>query len=120
MLGLILRQARLRYELDDRTLAKEQINLGEPMSMQATGIAARDALADVLGNLGLSYRVTEESKLFITTAARLAEDTGKKGAVIEGPPVKLGMSQPRKAGDRLLPGEHPRRPGAATGRPGPA
>jgi hypothetical protein len=99
VLGLILRQARLRYELDERTLAKEQINLGEPMSMKATGIAARDALADVLGNLGLSYRVTEDTKLFITTAARLAEDAGKKGAVIEGPPVKLGMSQPRKAGD---------------------
>ncbi len=99
VLGLILRQARLRYELDERTLAKEQINLGEPMSMNATGIAARDALADVLGNFGLSYRVTEESKLFITTAARLADDTSKKGAVIEGPPVKLGMSQPRKAGD---------------------
>jgi hypothetical protein len=99
VLGLILRQARLRYELDERTLAKEQINLGEPMSMKAAGIAARDALADVLGNLGLSYRVTDESKLFITTAARLAEDQGKKGAVIEGPPVKLGMSQPRKAGD---------------------
>jgi len=99
VLGLILRQARLRYELDERTLAKEQINLGEPTTMKAAGIAARDALADVLGNLGLSYRITEDSRLFITTAARLAEDTGKKGAVIEGPPVKVGMSQPRKAGD---------------------
>ncbi|MGO9466123.1 MAG: hypothetical protein ACLQIB_50205 [Isosphaeraceae bacterium] len=99
VLGLIMRQARLRYEIDERTLTKEQINLGEPMSMQATRMAARDALADVLGNLGLSYRVTEESKLFITTAARLAEDAGKKGAPIAGPPVKLGMSQPRKAGD---------------------
>ncbi len=87
----------MRHEIDERTLAKDQINLGEPMSMKATGIAARDALADVLGNLGLSYRVTEDSKLFITTAARLAEDTNKKGAVIEGPPVKVGMSQPRKA-----------------------
>ena len=53
----------------------------------------------MLGNLGLSYRVTEEGKLFITTAARLAEDTGKKGGVIEGPPVKLVMSQPRKPSD---------------------
>jgi hypothetical protein len=47
-------------------------------SMNATRIAARDALAEVLGNLGLSYRVTEEGKLFITTATRLAEDPGKK------------------------------------------
>jgi hypothetical protein len=99
VLALILRQARLRHEIDEPTLAKEQINLGEPMTMKAPGIAARDALADVLGNLGLSYRVTEDSKLFITTAARLAEDTNKKGAVIEGPPVKIGMSQPRKADD---------------------
>jgi hypothetical protein len=99
VLGVILRQARLRYELDEPTLAKEKINLGEPMNMQAQRVAARDALADVLGNLGLSYRVTEDSKLFITTAARLAEDTSKKGAVIEGPPVKVGMSQPRKADD---------------------
>jgi hypothetical protein len=96
VLDLIAGQARLRYELDDRTLAKAEVDLGQPMSIRATGIAARDALADVLGNLGLSYRVTDEGKLFITTAARLAEDTGKKGKAIEGPPVKLVMSQPWK------------------------
>jgi hypothetical protein len=67
------------------------------MSMNVTNLAARDALADVLGNLGLSYRVTEEGKLFITTAARLADEAVKKGSVIEGPPVKVGMSQPVKA-----------------------
>jgi hypothetical protein len=89
----------LRYEIDDRALAKEQIDLGQTASLRASGIAARDALADLLGNLGLSYRVTEEGKLFITTAARLAEDSGKKDAVIEGPPVKLVMSQPRKPSD---------------------
>jgi len=99
VLNLITRQARLRYELDDRTLAKEQIDLSQPASLKASGIAARDALADLLGNLGLSYRVTEEGKLFVTTAARLAEDSGKKDGVIEGPPVKLVMSQPRKAAD---------------------
>jgi hypothetical protein len=96
LLNLITGQARLRYELDERTLAKEKINLGEPASMKATTIAARDALADLLGNLGLSYRITEEGKLYITTAARLAEDTSKKGGVIEGPPVKIGMSLPVK------------------------
>ena len=53
----------------------------------------------MLGGAGLSYRVTEDGKLFITTAARLAEDTGKKGQVIEGPPVKLVMSPPRPASD---------------------
>jgi len=99
VLDLIASQARLRYEVDDRTLAKEQIDLNQPTSMKASSIAARDALADVLGNLGLSYRITDVGKLFITTAARLADDTGKKGAVIEGPPVKLVMSQPRKPTD---------------------
>jgi hypothetical protein len=54
-------------------------------------------LGDVLAAVGLSYRVTEYGTLFITTAARLAEDAGKKGAVIEGPPIKLTLSQPLKA-----------------------
>jgi len=99
VLDLIASQARLRYDVDEKTLAKEQIDLGQPTTMKASSIAARDALAEVLGNLGLSYRITDVGKLFITTAARLADDTGKKGSVIEGPPVKLVMSQPRKPAD---------------------
>jgi hypothetical protein len=98
VINLITQQARLRYEVDDRTLAKEQIDLGQPTSLKAPNIAARDALAEVLGNIGLSYRVTDEGKLYITTAARLADDSGKK-TVVEGPPIKLTMSQPRKASD---------------------
>jgi len=97
VLDLIAGQVRLRYDLDDRTLAKADIKLNQPTSMKASGLAARDALADLLGNLGLSYRVTEEGKLFITTAARLAEEAVKKGSVVEGPPVKVVMSQPLKA-----------------------
>ena len=50
----------------------------------------------MLGTVGLSYRVTEDGTLFITTAVRLAEASGKKGAVIEGPPVKLTLSLPLK------------------------
>jgi hypothetical protein len=96
VLNLIAGQARVRYELDDKTIAKENINLAAPMTMNAPNIAARDALAELLGNLGLSYRVTEDGKLFITTSARLAEDTSKKGGVVEGPPIKLGMSLPLK------------------------
>ncbi len=99
VLDLIASQARIRYELDDRAIAKAEINLGQKMTLKSPNIAARDALAEVLGGIGLSYRVTEEGKLFITTAARLADDTGKKGGVIEGPPVKLVMSPPRKASD---------------------
>jgi hypothetical protein len=99
VLDLIAGQARIRYELDDRAIAKAEINLGQKMTLRSPNIAARDALAEVLGGIGLSYRVTEEGKLFITTAARLADDTGKKGGVIEGPPVKLVMSQPRPAAD---------------------
>jgi hypothetical protein len=69
------------------------------MEIKADRISARDALADVLGTSGLSYRVTEEGRLFITTAARLAEESGTKRKVIEGPPVKLLMSQPLKPSD---------------------
>jgi hypothetical protein len=98
LLDLIMKQVRLGYELDDRTLAKAEIDLNQTMEMKAGSVSARDALADVLGGAGLSYRVTEEGKLFITTAARLAEETEKK-KVIEGPPVKLVMSQPLKPSD---------------------
>ena len=96
VLALIAGQARIRYELDEKTIAKENINLTQPMTMNAPNIAARDALAEVLGNLGLSYRVTEDGKLFITTSARLTEEASKKGAVVEGPPIKVGMSLPLK------------------------
>jgi hypothetical protein len=96
VLNLVASQARLRYELDEKTIVKADINLGKPMSLKAAGIAARDALADVLGTVGLSYRVTEDGTLFVTTAARLAEDAAKKGAVIEGPPIKLTLSLPLK------------------------
>jgi hypothetical protein len=99
VLGLVAGQARIRYELDDKGIAKAEIDLNQPMTLRAPQIAARDALAEVLGGIGLSYRVTEEGKLFITTAARLAEDDKKKEKVIEGPPVKLVMSQPRPASD---------------------
>jgi hypothetical protein len=99
VLALIMGQARLRFELDDKTLAKEKVDLAQPIDMNAIQIAARDTLADLLGGASLSYRITENGSLYITTAARLAEDVGKKGAVIEGPPVKLAMSQPRKPSD---------------------
>lgn len=97
VLGLVTVQARLRYDLDEKTLAKAEVDLTKPMTLNAAGVAARDALADVLGTVGLSYRVTEDGTLFVTTAARLAEDSGKKGAVIEGPPVKLTLSPPLKS-----------------------
>ncbi len=97
VLDLITGQVRLRYEIDDRTLQAADINLTQTMSMNANGLAARDALAELLGGLGLSYRVAEDGRLFITTAARLSEDVSKKGSVIEGPPVKLVMPPAMKA-----------------------
>ena len=99
VLDLVTGQARLRYELDEKTLIKDNVDLGKPMSLKGANIAARDALAEVLGPVGLSYRVTEDGSLFVTTAARLAEDSGKKGAVIEGPPLKLTLSKPLKSSD---------------------
>jgi hypothetical protein len=98
-LDLIAGQARLRYELDEKTLAKDKVNLNDTMEMNAGSIAARDALAEVLGGAGLSYRIAEDGRLYITTATRLAEEAEKKGKAIEGPPVKLVMPQPRKTSD---------------------
>jgi hypothetical protein len=98
VLALVARQARFRYDVDAPTLAKENVDLNQPLTMKAGTLAARDALAEVLGTVGLSYRVAEDGSLFITTAARLAAETNKK-AVIEGPPVKLTLSQPVKPKD---------------------
>ncbi len=95
VLALVAGQARLRYEVDEPTLAKDKVDLNEPMTLRAGQIAARDALAEVLGTVGLSYRVTDDGSLFITTAARLAAESTKK-AVIEGPPVKLTLAPPLK------------------------
>lgn len=99
LLAMVSSQARLRFEFDDPAVAKEKIDLSQQASLKAAGLAIRDALADLLGDVGLSYRVTDQGRLFITTAARLVEEANKKGAVVEGPPVKLVMSQPRKADD---------------------
>ncbi len=98
VLALVTAQARLRYEVDDPTLAKDSIDLNQPMTLRGGSLAARDALADILGSVGLSYRISDDGTLFITTAARLAAETGKK-AVIEGPPVKLTLGQPVKPTD---------------------
>jgi hypothetical protein len=97
VLALVAGQARIRYDVDEPTLTKEKIDLAQPMTLKAGSIAARDALADVLGGVGLSYRVGEDGTLFITTAARLAE-SGKK-TIIEGPPVKLTLAPPSKPTD---------------------
>lgn len=99
LIALVGGQARLRFEFDDPAIAKEEIDLSRPTDLKTAGLAVRDALADLLSNVGLSYRVTEEGRLFITTAARLAEEAGKKGGVFEGPPIKLVMSQPRQPTD---------------------
>ena len=99
VLAMVAAQARLRYEVDDPTLAKADVDLGKPMTLKAGTLAARDALAEVLGTVGLSYRVGEDGALFITTAARLAEESGKKGTVIEGPPVKLTLAPPLRPTD---------------------
>ncbi len=97
VLDLIAGQARFRYELDDRTLAKAEIDPAKSISLAVASLAARDALADVLAKVGLSYRVTAQGTLFITTAARLAEAMDAKGSIPEGPPVTLTLSQPLKA-----------------------
>lgn len=99
LIGMVAQQARIRVEFDDPALAKEKIDLSQPAELKAAELAARDALADLLGPAGLSYRVTEDGRLFVTTSTRLAEAADKTGEAIEGPPVKLVMSQPRAADD---------------------
>jgi len=99
LIGMAAQQARIRVEFDDPALAKEKIDLSRPTELKVAEVAARDALADLLGPVGLSYRVTEDGRLFITTSTRLAEAADKKGEAIEGPPVKLVMSQPRAPSD---------------------
>ena len=98
MLALIATQARLRTDVDDPTLLKEKVDLNEPVKLRVGSSAARDALAEVLGSVGLSYRITDDASLFITTAARLAAEGGKN-RVIEGPPVKLTLGPPLKPSD---------------------
>jgi len=99
LLNMVGGRARLRLDFDDRAIAKEKIDLAQTTSLKAAGVAIRDAFADLLGNVGLSYRVTEEGRLYITTGARLADEASKKGAVVEGPPIKLVMSPARKPTD---------------------
>ncbi len=69
-------------ELDDRAIAKAEINLGQKDDAQGRR-TSRPAmrLAEVLGGIGLELPRDNRRKgsLFITTAARLADDTGKKG-----------------------------------------
>ena len=99
VLELIGSQARIPFEIDDATIADAEIDLGAPIDLQAEGLAVRDALADVLGAAGLSYRITNRGQLFVTTAARLAEDLDDSGRALEGPPVDVLMSQPLESSD---------------------
>jgi hypothetical protein len=96
VLSLIAGQARLQLELDEHALSQSKIEPDQPTSLKAEGITARDALSDVLGRAGLSYRITASGGLFITTSARLTEEPGGKRAVLEGPPIQLTLSQPLK------------------------
>jgi hypothetical protein len=96
VLNMITGQVRLRYDLDDKTIAKADIDMNKQVTLNSTNVAARDAMAELLGTLALSYRVTEDGKLFITTSVRLAEEGNKKGNTVEGPPIKMGMSLPLK------------------------
>lgn len=100
VLALVASQARVRYDVDEPTLRKASVDLAQPMTLKSPSIAARDALAEILGPAGLSYRVGDDGGLFITTAARLAE-SGKK-VVIEGPPVKLTLGPPLPPGDKAF------------------
>jgi len=89
-----LRATRLPFEIEDRAIAAEEIDVTEPTDVQAVDAPARDVLAEVLGPAGLSYRITERGRLFVTTAARLTEALADSDRAVEGPPVELLVSQP--------------------------
>ncbi len=92
VLALVAGQARFRYEVDDPTLAKADVDLGQPMTPEGRPASPpATPWPRSWAAVGLSYRSPRTARLFITTAARLAAETGKK-AVIEGPPVKLTLS----------------------------
>lgn len=99
LIGAVAQQARIRVEFDAPALAREKIDLSQPTEPSAAEVGARDALIDLLGPIGLSYRVTADGRLFVTTSTRLAEAADETDKAIEGPPVKLVMSQPRAADD---------------------
>jgi hypothetical protein len=96
----VAEQARVRVELDTVTLRAGDVDPARPTRLSASGLSGREALAEVLGNAGLSYRISATGSLFITTAARLAEGSGGADAPIEGPPTEVGLSLP-------LPGDDP-------------
>ena len=98
-LDRIAAAARFRYELDDRAITKANVDLAKPSALRPGTVAARDAIAELLGSVGLSYRVTDTGALFITTSARLAEAAEGGGKIPEGPPVTLTLSQPLPADD---------------------
>ena len=43
VLNRVAGQARLRYELDEKTIIKADVNLAKPMTLKAVSVAARDA-----------------------------------------------------------------------------
>ena len=120
VLNLITRQARLRYEVDDRTLAKEQIDLSQPTSLKASGIAARDALADVLGNLGLSYRSHRGGQALRHHGRPARRGYRQEGRRDRRAARQAGHVAATETSRPLVPRAHPRRAGPAPGGAGPA
>ncbi|WP_152049485.1 HEAT repeat domain-containing protein [Tautonia marina] len=93
VLQLIRNQTGLQTVRDDRTLADAEIDLDTTPADLTAGIRpARDVLADMLGKSGLSYRITEDGSLFLSTSERLEAASDASPAQVKGPPVTLTLS----------------------------
>lgn len=100
VLQLIRTQTGLQTVRDDRTLADAEIDLDStPADLAAGSRPARDVLAEMLGKAGLSYRITEDGTLFLSTSERLEAASDARPAQVKGPPVTLTLSDVFPASD---------------------
>ncbi len=123
VLDLVTSQARIRYELDEKTLIKEEVDLGKTMTLKAGNLAAprcpgRGARH---GRPELPRHRGREVSSSPRPPGSL-ERHRQEGAVIEGPPVKLTPLTALEGGGSIPPPSHREtRPGLvhpAAGRPG--
>ncbi|WP_169977228.1 hypothetical protein [Tautonia rosea] len=94
ILQRISTQTGLQTVRDDQTLALASIDLDARSAAPTAGQrSARDVLAEVLGNAGLSYRIIQDGSLLLSTSERLSADATSREAQVKGPPVTLTLSK---------------------------
>ena len=120
VIGMIAGQARFRYELDDKGIAKAEIDMNQGVTVKSPNIAPRDALAEVLGGAG-----PELPRHRGRQALHHDRRPARRGHEQEGPgdrgPAGEADHVAAAPGLRPDPRRHdPRHDDPAAGRPGPA